>query len=52
MDETLRIIKAFKYADEHEGQVCPANWQPGDATISADQDDKLKFFQTLYNDKK
>ena len=28
VDETLRLIKAFKFADQH-GEVCPANWQPG-----------------------
>jgi alkyl hydroperoxide reductase subunit AhpC len=32
VDETLRLIKAFQFVDEH-GEVCPANWQPGDPTI-------------------
>ncbi|XP_063703314.1 peroxiredoxin-2 [Culicoides brevitarsis] len=27
VDETLRLIKAFKFTDEH-GEVCPANWDP------------------------
>ncbi len=27
VDETLRLIKAFQFTDEH-GEVCPANWQP------------------------
>lgn len=33
VDETLRLIKAFQYADEH-GEVCPANWQPKSKTIN------------------
>lgn len=32
VDETLRLINGFKYTDKH-GEVCPANWQPGDRTI-------------------
>ncbi|MBX3475030.1 MAG: peroxiredoxin [Planctomycetes bacterium] len=28
VDETLRIIKAFQYAQSH-GEVCPANWNEG-----------------------
>ena len=32
VEETLRLIKAFQYAAEH-GEVCPANWKPGDKTI-------------------
>ena len=26
--EILRLVKAFKFADEY-GEVCPASWQPG-----------------------
>jgi len=36
VDEALRLIKAFQFADKH-GEVCPANWQPGDKTITPDQ---------------
>ena len=25
VDEAIRLIKAFEFADEH-GEVCPANW--------------------------
>merc|ERR1719183_3453688 len=31
-DETLRLVKAFQFVDEH-GEVCPANWQPGAETM-------------------
>lgn len=33
VDETLRLIKAFQFADEH-GEVCPANWKPKSKTIN------------------
>lgn len=33
-DETLRLVKAFQYVDEH-GEVCPANWKPGAKTMDA-----------------
>jgi len=32
VDEILRLVQAFQFTDEH-GEVCPANWQPGKATI-------------------
>lgn len=32
VDETLRLLDAFQFTDEH-GEVCPANWHKGDATI-------------------
>ncbi len=28
VDETLRLVQAFQYTDEH-GEVCPAGWKPG-----------------------
>lgn len=48
VDETLRLIKAFTFADEHKGQVCPAGWQPGDATITADPAGSKAFFSAAY----
>jgi len=44
VEETLRLIKAFEHTDKH-GEVCPANWQPGEKTIIPNQDDKIKYFQ-------
>ena len=32
VDETLRLLKAFQFADKH-GEVCPSGWTPGKATI-------------------
>lgn len=33
VDETLRLINAFQFADEH-GEVCPADWKPKSKTIN------------------
>merc|ERR1711968_388918 len=43
VDETIRLIKAFQFADEH-GTVCPANWKPGDATMKPDPKESKTFF--------
>ena len=34
VDEVLRVVQAFQYVDKH-GEVCPAGWVPGKATMSA-----------------
>jgi len=49
VDETLRLINAFRYADKH-GEVCPANWQPGDNTIKPSQEQKGEYFEKKYKD--
>jgi peroxiredoxin (alkyl hydroperoxide reductase subunit C) len=46
VDETLRLIKALQFVEEH-GEVCPANWQPGDKTILANPKDSYKYFSTV-----
>lgn len=50
VDETLRLIRAFNYADKY-GEVCPADWKPGQNTITPDQDKKREYFETTYKDK-
>jgi peroxiredoxin (alkyl hydroperoxide reductase subunit C) len=32
-DEILRKVQAAKFVDEHGGNVCPVNWQPGQDTL-------------------
>jgi FKBP-type peptidyl-prolyl cis-trans isomerase len=32
------------------GEVCPANWQPGDKTIVPDQAKKVQFFKQEYSE--
>ncbi|KAM0754103.1 peroxiredoxin [Meredithblackwellia eburnea MCA 4105] len=43
VDETIRLIKAFQFTDEH-GEVCPANWTPESKTIKPNPTDKLEYF--------
>lgn len=33
VDETLRLLKAIQFFDQH-GEVCPANWAPGAKTVT------------------
>lgn len=47
VDETLRLINAFQYADKN-GEVCPANWKPGQNTIIPDQEKKRGYFENQY----
>lgn len=43
VDETLRLVQAFQYTDTH-GEVCPANWKPGDDTIKPGVDSSKEYF--------
>ena len=43
VDETLRLVRAFQYTDEH-GEVCPAQWTPGKATMKPGDDAQLQQF--------
>ena len=48
VDETLRLVKGYQYTDEH-GEVCPANWTPGDATMVADpKKSKEGYFSKMH----
>lgn len=46
VDETIRLVKAFQFTDVH-GEVCPANWQPGDRTMHADPTKSKEYFQAV-----
>jgi len=43
VDETLRLVEAFQYTDKH-GEVCPASWTPGAATMKPGDDAQLASF--------
>lgn len=43
VDETLRLVQAFQFTDEH-GEVCPANWKPGQKTMVADPRKSKEYF--------
>jgi peroxiredoxin (alkyl hydroperoxide reductase subunit C) len=36
--ELLRKVKAAQYVAEHDGEVCPAAWQPGAETLAPSLD--------------
>jgi thiol-disulfide isomerase/thioredoxin len=43
VDEIIRLIKAFQFVEAH-GEVCPANWQPGELTMKADPNASKEYF--------
>ena len=43
VDEVLRVIKAFQFVEKH-GEVCPANWTEGKATMKADPKGSKEYF--------
>lgn len=44
VDETLRLVQAFQFTDKH-GEVCPAGWRPGGATMKPDPKASLSYFE-------
>jgi alkyl hydroperoxide reductase subunit AhpC len=48
VEETLRLVKAFKHTDNNEGG-CPANWNPGSDVIITNPKDSVKYFKKHYN---
>merc|ERR1712183_996902 len=49
VEETLRLIKAFKFVDEHGDQVCPVSWTPGSKTIIPNHTDKHEYFNAAHS---
>ena len=43
VEETLRLVQAFQYTDKY-GEVCPASWTPGAATLKPDDEAQLANF--------
>jgi thioredoxin len=46
VDETIRLVKAFQFNAKY-GEVCPANWQPGDMTMDADPVKSKSYFHAV-----
>jgi alkyl hydroperoxide reductase subunit AhpC len=44
IDEVLRVLDALQSYEQH-GEVCPANWRPGAATMKADPIGARAYFQ-------
>lgn len=43
VDEALRMVDALQFHMEH-GEVCPANWQKGDKTMTPNQQGLTEYF--------
>ncbi|MCJ8330107.1 MAG: peroxiredoxin [Lentisphaeria bacterium] len=48
VDEALRMVDALQYFEEH-GEVCPANWTPGEASMKPDPEGSKEFFGSWGN---
>lgn len=44
VDEVLRVIQALRFHAEH-GEVCPADWKPGEASMKADPVGSKDYFR-------
>ncbi len=47
VDEALRMVKALQHFEKH-GEVCPANWHEGQATIKPSPTESQQFFSQQY----
>jgi len=47
VEEALRGVKALQFVEAH-GEVCPANWKEGGATIKPDPKGSQAFFSKAY----
>jgi peroxiredoxin (alkyl hydroperoxide reductase subunit C) len=46
VDEAIRILEALQFVEQY-GEVCPANWHPGEKTMKADPKGSLKYFESV-----
>jgi len=46
--EAIRVLDALQYFETH-GEVCPANWKPGEKSMKADPSGSLEYFQAVHN---
>ena len=44
VEETLRLLEAYQFTKKH-GEVCPANWSQGAATMKPDPEGSKDYFQ-------
>nr|QCI04421.1 2-Cys peroxiredoxin [Antithamnion hubbsii] len=47
VSETIRVLKAIQYVQNHPDEVCPANWQPGSPTILSNPKDSKEYFRAI-----
>lgn len=43
VDEGIRLLDALQFTEKH-GEVCPANWKPGEKAMKADQQGLEDYF--------
>jgi peroxiredoxin (alkyl hydroperoxide reductase subunit C) len=41
--EAMRVMKAFQFVSFHEGQVCPADWEDGKDSMTANPDGMKEY---------
>lgn len=46
VDEIIRVIEGFQFVAKH-GEVCPANWTPGDDTMKPDPKGAQEYFSKV-----
>ena len=46
VDEAIRLLDALQFVEEH-GEVCPANWTPGEKTMKPDPEGSKEYFSSL-----
>jgi len=46
VEEAIRVVDALAHFEKH-GEVCPANWKPGEKTIKPDPKGAQEFFATV-----
>lgn len=44
VDEAIRMVDALQFFEEN-GEVCPANWRPGELTIKPDPEKSKEYFR-------
>ena len=47
VEETLRIVQAFQFADANPGLVCPANWKKGGKVMKGSPTGSQEYFKEL-----
>lgn len=45
VDEVLRLVQADQFVSSHDGEVCPANWSPGQDSMKADVSKSKEYFK-------
>ncbi len=46
VDEALRMVDALQFFEKN-GEVCPANWRPGEKTIKPDVEKSKEYFRAV-----